>query len=210
MSPSEPTPPEIRDKMREIFERSEFQRSKGTLERILDWIVKHLFPDSASGSGSAPGWGGSIGVIIAWIVIVLLVIAVVVLVTMVIVNRGPRVKKQRPEKATVLDVDEHRTAAEWASDADVCEREGRWKDAIRARYRELVERLVAAGAADPLAGRTTGELRQDVRERLPAAGDRFSAATLLFELPWYADVPTGPEENAEFKRLAAGVLQDAA
>lgn len=205
----EPTPPEIRDKMREIFERAEFQREKGIIERIFDWIGKHLFPDSSSPGGSA-AWGGSIGSVIAWLVIVLLVIVVLVLIGLAIANRSPRVKKQRAEKAEVVDVDEERSAAEWASDAEACERDGRWKDAIRARYRELVERLVAIGVVDSLAGRTTGELRHDVRERVPAVGDRFSAATLLFELPWYADVPTGPEENAEFKRLAASVLQDAA
>lgn len=200
--PLEPTPDEVAERMRQVFSRPEFRRTKSLWERFIDWLNDHL-PSSSGGSGSS--WGGAIGALIGWTVLVLLVVAAIVLIVHVVRTRSPRARARRAEQVQ-LDVEEHRSAGEWASDAEQCEREGRWKDAVRARYRELVERLVEAGVADPFAGRTTGELRADVVRRAPGAAGAFSDATLLFELPWYAAVPTGPEENAEFRRLAADVL----
>lgn len=201
----DPTPAEVRERMREIFERSEFRRSKSWIERVLDWLGRHLSPGEAT---AAPGWGGSIGAIVGWVAIVLLAIGLAVLVWYVVRNYSPRAKKVKKDKVADVEIDELRTAREWASDADRLEATGDWKEAIRCRYRELVARLVDAGVAAPQAGRTTGELRVDVVERAPSVGTEFSRATGLFELPWYADVPTGPEENAEFKTLAARVLEE--
>ena len=52
-------------------------------------------------------------------------------------------------------------------------------------------------------------MRGDIAARAPQVLDPFSDATLLFELPWYADEPTGAVENARFKELAATVLAGA-
>ncbi len=201
----DPTPAEVREKMREIFERSEFRRSKSWIERVLDWIGRHLSPGEVSGGS---GWGGSIGPVVGWVAIVLLAIGLAVLIWYVIRNFTPRAKKVKKRQLTDVEIEELRTASEWASDADRLEASGDWKEAIRCRYRELVARLVDAGVAAPHAGRTTGELRIDVAERAPEVGTEFSRATGLFELPWYADVPTGRDENAEFKALAARVLEE--
>ena len=40
----------------------------------------------------------------------------------------------------------------------------------------------------------------------PGAAEDFESACLLFELPWYADVPTGGAENARIRELSATVL----
>jgi hypothetical protein len=78
-----------------------------------------------------------------------------------------------------------------------------------ARYRELVAELVDRAVVGSVPGRTTGELRADVAANAAGVDAVFSEATLLFELPWYADAPTGPEQNARFKQLAAAVLAGA-
>ncbi|HNI33849.1 MAG TPA: DUF4129 domain-containing protein [Microthrixaceae bacterium] len=204
---AEPTPPEVRDRMREIFERAEFRRSRSLLERFMDWLSE-LFSDRGGdvqlGQGSS--WGGAIGNVILWVAIVLLAIGLAFLIYKVVSNRSPRLKK-KTTKATV-EVEEVRSATEWASDADRLEAEGAWKEAIRCRYRELVARLVDAGVAAPQPGRTTGELRSDVDLGAPGVSGDFSRATGLFEQPWFADAPTGAAENAEFKALAARVLEE--
>jgi len=192
--------------MRDVFERPEFQRSKSWLEKVMDWLRRHL--DFEIGGGS--GWGGSIGSIVSWVAIVLLVVGLAIVVYFVVRNWSPRVKAKRAADLVEVDVEELRTASEWASEADRLEAAGQWKDAMRARYRELVAQLVESEVAAPLAGRTTGELRRDIAERAPQVSDEFSHATVLFEMPWYADVPTGAAENAEFKHLAARVLEGAA
>lgn len=191
--------------MREIFERSEFQRSKSLVERILDWIARRFGgPSDAAVGGSA--WGGAVADIVLWVVLALLAVGLVLLIVQVVRNRRPKAKKTGKPPADV-EVEEQRSASEWSSEAERLEADGRWKEAIRCRYRELVARLVDAGVAVPLAGRTTGELRSDVAGKAPEAAPEFSQATGLFELPWYADAPTGPVESEQFKALAADVLE---
>jgi hypothetical protein len=200
----DPTPAEVRETMRDVFQRPEFQRTKSIVERILDWISKHLSGSGEVGTGSS--WGGSIANILLWVVLILLAVGLVIVVVHVVRNRtGRRSKPTKP--SVVVDIEEYRTASEWASEAEQLEAAGRWKEAIRCRYRELVARLVDAGVAAPLPGRTTGELRGDVSTRAPQVEGAFSAATGLFEGPWYADTPTGPAESDRFRSLAADVLE---
>ena len=201
----DPTPDEIRARMREVFERAEFRRSRSWPEKFLDWLGRRFGGGGSGGAGSA--WGGSIGSVVGWVAIVLAALGLAAIVYVVVRNWRPGVRRQRRARPTPAEIEELRTATEWASDADRLEAAGAWKDAIRCRYRELVARLVDAGAAAPLAGRTTGELRRDIAESAPDVSRDFSAATGLFELPWYADAPTGPAELDEFKALAARVLE---
>jgi hypothetical protein len=77
---------------------------------------------------------------------------------------------------------------------------------IRCRYRALVGDLVAEGLLVDVAGRTTGELGADLRGAAPDRSVAFDAASELFELAWYADRPTGPEQSARFQALAAEVM----
>jgi hypothetical protein len=105
-----------------------------------------------------------------------------------------------------VDTEHRRAASQWASDAARYEADGEWKLAIRARFRELVRTLVDRAQVADLPGRTSGELLADLARTTPAAGDDFQTAALLFELPWYADVPTGEDENTRFRAAATKVL----
>ena len=200
-----PPPDEVRDKMVEIFQRPEFQRSRGPLQKALDGILKHLsglIPGSAPAAGG--GWGGPIWTALGWVVLTLLVIGL--LVVAVVIVRGWRPVRRRSVPEVEVSVEEHRSSREWRSDAERHEAEGNWKEAIRCRYRELVVTLVDLRCATEFAGRTTGELRVDIDERLQAMSSEFSEATELFELAWYADQPTGSADNARFRALAAEIV----
>lgn len=76
---------------------------------------------------------------------------------------------------------------------------------MRCRYRALVGDLIAAGLLEDVPGRTTGEYRRDVAVRAPDRSSAYDEATELFELAWYADRATGPDENRRFQELALGV-----
>lgn len=189
------TPEEIRQLADEIVARQEFQRpepslleqARGELEDLLGRIVEAAF-------------SGSAGSIVGWVVIGAAVAAVIWFATRV----GRTVDVAGRVGVTVEDV--HRQSpTEWRAEAESFEARGQWKEALRCRYRALVGDLVAEGLLDDVAGRTTGEYRTEVTERDPARGTAFTEATDLFELAWYGDRPTGPEENARFRDLAAAV-----
>ena len=202
----DPTRGEVRDAAAEIFGRGEFQQRRSWLERVLDWIGDRL-PQGDPPAVGAPSGGGSsaLGQFLLYLFFALVAVAIAW-----IVYRTIRDRVRRPEVEEVEDPEpeivEERTASEWGGVAARAEAEGRWKDAVLARYRELVAELVERRIVEPVPGRTTGELRVDVAEHAPAVADPFSEATLLFELPWYADVETGPHESARFKDAAQRVL----
>ena len=137
---------------------------------------------------------------------VLTLLVIGLLVVMVVIVRGWRPVRRRSVPEVSVSVEEHRSSRQWRSEAERHEAEGNWKEAIRCRYRELVGALVELGCATEFAGRTTGELRVDIHERLGAMSPEFSEATELFELAWYADQPTGPADNARFRELAAEIV----
>lgn len=204
---TDPPPDDVRDKMVEIFERSEFHRRRNLLERFLEWLSEKLgdlFGDSAPGAPTSSGWGGPIATILLYLVGLLALVALIALIV-VVVRRWTR--SRRPAKAKVsVDVEDHLSPSEWAAAAGDYEAVGDWKEALRCRYRELVSTLTEREVTPAIPGRTTGELADDVRTRRPPAGPPFGEATLLFEMAWYADIPTGEAENRRFKELATSVL----
>jgi hypothetical protein len=197
-------PVAVRKEVRDVMSRPEFSYEPSVLERIQQWLsdlLDNLFPNSGAGGG---GFAGGVGPVVAWALIVAAVVAAVLAVVAVVRHRVPRAERDAPP--TEAEIEHRRSAAEWEGDAERFEREGRWKDALRARYRTLVRTLVDRRQLPDVAGRTTGELRGDLRRTTPAAEADFDSASLLFELAWYADVPTGEDENRRFRDLAARVL----
>ena len=97
----------------------------------------------------------------------------------------------------------------WDAEADRLEGEGRWREALRCRYRSLIARLAGAGVVDEIPGRTAGEYRTLVGGARPQVGEPFAGATDLFERAWYGDEATGPDESSDFRSLADRVRQGA-
>lgn len=199
-----------RDDVRELMSRPEFQYPKSLAERVGDWIgerIDRLFerlnlPDVGVGGSS---FGGGVGSIVAWLLIVVALAAVIAVIVVTVRRWRPRTRDV--EELSEAEVEHRRRAGQWARDAERHEAAGEWKLAIRARLRELVRTLVDRRQVADLAGRTTGELVDDIGFSTPAAMDAFEEACLLFELPWYGELPTGAAENARFRELASAVLE---
>ncbi len=193
---------EVRRVARDVFSASEYERPLSLWERFMRWLARNLRLTPPDATGPASG-------LTTFVLYVLLFVAAVVVIGLVVllVRRWvPKVRRD-DEPEPEVEIEAHRSVREWREDAQVAEAEGRWKDAIRARFRELVGRLVEMELAGDEPGRTTGELRVDVRERLPEGADAFSRAALVFELAWYADLDCGPEDLRLLREAAAQVLE---
>jgi len=187
------SPEEVRQLADEIVARPEFQQPEPSLiEQARDWVTRRLgeLLDAATGGGA----GSVVGVIV--------LVALVVLVVWLTLRIGRTVQVDGRLPGVTVEGVHRRSPDEWRAEAERQEAEGRWKEALRSRYRALVGELVAEGLLEDVAGRTTGELRADVDHRAPDRAESFGAATELFELAWYADRHTGPDENARFRALS--------
>jgi hypothetical protein len=191
------SPAEVRALADEILSRSEFHQPPETLphkvQRLFSEAVGRLL-ENLAGSGA--------GAVIAWAILAAAVGLVVVLV--VRASRSVQLDPRSSPPAVMVELT--RTPAEWRAEADRQEASGDWRDALRSRYRALVGELVIRDAIPEIAGRTSGEYVRDIAVTLPAAAVAFAAATELFELAWYGDEPTGPEESTRFRSLSEQVL----
>jgi hypothetical protein len=190
-------PGTVRQAANDIVSGDEFQDHKSVLERFFEWLGDRL--SFRIGGGGGPGLIGDL------LTLALIVVAVV-LVVRLIASRQHRAKRPAAVDDLQLEVERRRTADEWAADAERLTREGRHREALRARYRELVARLVDDGTIVDLAGRTTGELRIEVLTARPAAAASFSAATLLFEQAWYGGHSVDGDHVERLRQLAAEAL----
>jgi hypothetical protein len=187
------SPDEVRRLADEIVARPEFQQPEPSLlERIRDaftrWVGELLNAATSGGASSVIG--------------VIVLVALVALVVWLAIRVGRTVQVDGRLPGVTVEGVHRRSPAEWRAEAERQEAEGRWKEALRSRYRALVGDLVAEALLEDVAGRTTGELRADIERTAPDRADDFGAATELFELAWYADRPTGPDENVRFRALA--------
>jgi len=186
----------VRELADRILARPEFDPDeRGLLERARDaigrWFEDLLGELAGGGGGQLVGWA---------IVIVLTAVAVVFVVRFTRgARRDPGVVEGRP---TV----HRRTAAEWRAEAADHEAGGRWRPALRCRYRALVADLAARGLVEEVPGRTTGEYRRQVDAAVPEVAPAFEGATNLFEGAWYGGRATGADDAARFRELEARVL----
>lgn len=201
-------PADATDRVREVMARDEFRYEKSLIDRIGAWIgeqLQKLFGEVDPGAPPA-GFGGGAGSLVAWLLILLAVAAVIATVVYV-VRRRVRAPEVDEEPALNSEIEQRSPAGHWAREAERFEAAGEWKEALRARYRELVRTLVDRRQLPDIAGLTTGELRVELHRSTPTADAQFDRLTELFELAWYADRPTGPAEHAELRELSAAVLE---
>lgn len=199
-------PDDVSRRVRELMEQPEFRYDKSILDRIGEWIGRQLDRLFGEVDPTTTGtFGGGAGSFVAWLIIALALVAVVATILYVVLRR---VRRAVPEgdPDLVSEIEHATPAAHWAREAERHEAEGRWKDAMRCRYRELVRTLVDRRQLPDVAGRTTGELRGDLARTTPDAASDFDRASLRFELAWYADASTAAEDVAAFRAEAASVL----
>lgn len=198
LPPPEAGAEEIRRAADEILARPEFQEPPRSLyQRALDWVTG-LIEDAFSALVS-----GGTGAIIAWV----LLVAFVALVAYLVFRTVQGDRRRSPDDAAVrlgVEADDRRPAEQWAADAERFEGEGRWRDAIRCRYRAIVAGLARAGVVDEVPGRTAGEYRVLVGSARPTVAETFAGATELFERAWYGE-EAGPEGSRSIRELGARV-----
>jgi hypothetical protein len=189
-------PDEVRSTADEVLDRPEFQRPGPTLlQRIRNWIVDRV--ERAFGSLLGRGQAQ----LLAWIV---LVGAVAVVVFGVIrFGRGMTPDATRREERRI---ERRRTPEEWRAQADAHARAGRWREAVRYRYRALVADLGARGLVDDVPGRTAGEYRREVAAAAPEVAPAFSEASDVFETAWYGRRPTDEGQDRRLRELSDAVL----
>lgn len=179
-----------------ILAQRQFQPPKRSLtQRAIEWAFERL------GELISALSGGGRGAVVAWIV-VLGGVAVLVWV----ISRAVRGRGRRGSALGPLDDQIGRASEDWVAEAEANAAAGRWRDALRCRYRALVADLAAHGLLDEVPGRTAGEYRDLLAVNLPAARQPFSAITDLFERAWYGHVPVSEADVAQLDQLGRSVL----
>lgn len=199
---------DVRAEVRRIMSRPAYRYEPTLLERLGrrlgEWLQRLL--ENLNVPGAAPGtFGGGAGSVVAWVLIILAV-AVAVFAVVRAVQRRVRRPAADDAPATTTDVEHERRAKDWADEAARMEHEGRFKDAVRARYREMVRTLVDRDQLPDVPGLTTGELRRALDRTTPAAADAFDRACTTFELAWYAELPVDVADLSVLRAAAAEVL----
>jgi hypothetical protein len=204
LHPGQTDPETARETADEVMSRPEFDVQQGLFGRVAEWLRELLDfqpPEPDAGGGTLDlGWLGSL---LGWVVILaLLGLAAFLLFRYVRLRR----RGERVDDAEELQVEDATPLREKRSDAEALEAAGRWREAMLARYRDLVEALIADGRLAPVPGRTAGEYSDDLAAVLPQLAAPFDDATELFERAWYGNLPTGHQESAEFQEAAGRVL----
>jgi uncharacterized membrane protein len=106
--------------------------------RLSEWLQRLLENLNVPGVGAGT-FGGGAGTVVAWVLIVL-ALALAVYAVVRAVQRRVRKVPADDTPTTTTDVEHERRAKDWADEDTRMEREGRFKDAVRARYRELVSK----------------------------------------------------------------------
>lgn len=112
-------------------------------------------------------------------------------------------------EAVGVAVDRSREPLNWRAEAEAHRAAGRYRDALRCRYRALVGDLARGGWIDEIPGRTTGEERAQMRVVRPEASPPFEAAAELFDGAWYGHLPTSAADDDRFQRYEQQVLATA-
>ena len=194
-------PAQVRGAARAILKRPEFHPPKRSWwSAAIAWVFRELgkLLSKLLGLGGGSGAG-------AWIPVVVIA-AVLVVIGVLVVRYSVRMPRDPSRPVVVTVSTAGRSAVDWRAEAARHEREGRWRDALRCRYRALVADLARRGVVEEVPGRTAGEYRAAVAASVPYAGADFTGATELFENAWYGDRPTGPDNQTEFDVLADRVL----
>jgi hypothetical protein len=187
---------EVRSTAREVLARPEFRPpSRTLLERARDWLV-----DQVEGMVDAIVQGERAGAL-AWAVLVAGVVALLFLVL-----RFARGVTPDAVRGASSALDRRRPPEDWRAEAEANAAAGRWRDAVRCRYRALVAELGARGLVEEVPGRTSGEYRAEIAVNAPGVSPDFSEASELFETAWYGRTPTRGDDDRRIRALTDRVL----
>lgn len=173
-------------------------------------------PDTRPPHSAGGGSGGAVDFVslLLWVALVALVVVLVVLAVRSLAQRRAKGARGHTDEAvevrSIVRVDHRRDPADWRREAEEHRRAGRYRDALRCRYRALVGDLARGGVIDEIPGRTTGEERRQMHEVAPAAAAPFATAADLFDDAWYGGRPVDAASDDRFAALEREVLTRAA
>jgi hypothetical protein len=201
-----PSAGEVRGAADDILERPEYHQTESLLERAGGWL-DNLLSDILGGLG-----GSGLGSLIAWLILLTLVGGLIWLLLRLSPAAG--LARVATTEAVVRTsgpaATNFRDATEWRKEAARLAADGRYDEALRARYRALLADLIDGGLIEDIPGRTPGEYRRDLQTGASAeVSAPFADATDLFETIWYGpDVATSPDLDrfeARERAVLAGV-----
>lgn len=188
-------PETVRRTVDEVLAQPEYAPLEpGLVERALGWLAEQV-----GRLVELIARGGAGGLVAA-----LLVLAGVVVVVVLAARFTRRLRRDPGAEAPVAG-EVGRRAADWHADAAEHEAAGRWRPALRCRYRALVAELAADGLVDEVPGRTTGEYLRQACAALPAAAEPLAAATAAFDAAWYGHAAVDADAVATFRGHAEAV-----
>lgn len=198
LPPPSADPEQVRRTVEEVLARPEYRPSRPSLlDRAWGWVLDHLgrLLDALGGAG---------GDLVAWLVVLAILAAFVAVAIWFL--RGVRAD---PDIIDPIAGAIGRTATEWEAEAAAHEQAGRWREALRCRYRELIAELAVAGLVEEAPGRTTGEYLAGLRASLPGADPSATALTRAFEAVWYGSAPASGQDVQELRAYADQVRRRA-
>lgn len=169
------------------------QAEPGLLARAIGWLLDRLSSiELPTGDGSR-----------LWLVAALLLVAAGVVVALALA--GPlRVGRRRGGARTVLD-DSRTDAAGHRAAADAHAAAGRWREAVRERFRAVVRALEERALLVPTPGRTADEAAAEAGVLLPDVAADLHAGARLFDDVWYGGRPASAAADARLRELDAAV-----
>jgi len=190
-----------------ILSERQFHPSPSFLHRVINAVLNwldhlldlHLHLPSGSG-GLGAGW-------LSDVLLVVLVVAVVALLV-VAIRKGVLARFRHPGGTGVVVTEEGEIMAPeaWRREAERLAAEGRYREALRCRYRALVAELASRGVLNEVPGRTSGDYERLVAALLPEVAMPFSTITRLFESCWYGQEPSDARAQVLFDNMADAIL----
>lgn len=185
-------PDEARREARDILSGAEYSEPEQSLvERAVDWLFGRL------GDAIATLTGGGPGSVIGWIIVA----AVGAGATWLLVRslRVPSVPGRSTVEGLRYGTETHRDPEVWLDEAARLAAAGDHRGALRCRYQALIARLVIDGVVGDVPGRTTGEYRSLLTDRLPGEAGTVERITEQFDVAWYGG---GAVDAADHDRFA--------
>jgi hypothetical protein len=176
---AEELPEDLRRRADEVLSQDKFQPDEpGLLDRAWDRVTE-LVEDLLSIVTNNTVFGG---VAVGWI----LLGAMTGLIILFLVRYLPsfRAARRPPTQATITTHQNRLSRAEWLAKAEEADRNGLYREAIRARYRATVAGLIADKELPDSPAATPTELRDSFRAD-PSRTDPFANSTAAFSDVWY-------------------------
>ena len=169
--------------------------------------------DASTSSAVSPGSGGAnVGgplTLFFYLVLLAVLIGIIYLIVRAVRGRGEADETRETVEEvqqTPTIIDRSTEPDQWRARAAEMVAAGRYREALRCRYRALVGDLARRGLLDEIPGRTTGEERAEFSANGSPAQQQFNEATDLFDEVWYGDEPAGIDEHDRFVECEREVL----